>query len=343
MSYPIDVIDKFGCDALRFTLATMSTPGRDIKLATSRIEGNRNFVTKLWNATRFCEMNGCAPSDQFNPVQVNQTVNQWIIGETKQTADKIAALLDDYRFDLASSAAYEFVWNTFCDWYLEFTKPIIAGEDQAAKTETQATTAWVLGQILHLLHPFMPFITEEIWAEFTGNTNMLITAPWPVIKANAKAAQDEMNWLVRAISSIRTVRAELNVPAGAQIPLQVKGASDATKEKLAHHNAIIVRLARLSGITHTEIVGKGSAQTILDEATLILPLAEIIDINQESARLKKESEKLAAEIQKIEAKLGNKDFVDRAPPEIIEEQRTRKADFEAMIAKLESAQKSLAG
>ena len=340
---PIDVIDKFGCDALRFTLATMSTPGRDIKLATSRIEGNRNFATKLWNATRFCQMNQCAWVADFNPAAVGQTVNQWIVGETKQAADKIAALLDDYRFDLAASTAYEFVWNSFCDWYLEFTKPILMGDDGAAKTETRATTAWALGQILHLLHPFMPFITEELWAEFTGSKNMLITAAWPVIEAGAQAAQDEMNWLVRIISSIRTVRAELNVPAGAQIPLHVKDASAATKDRLARHDAIIARLARLSGVTHTDKVGKGSAQTILDEATLILPLAEIIDINQESARLKKESEKMQAEIVKIEAKLGNKDFVDRAPPEIIEEQRTRKADFEANIAKLEAAQKSLAG
>ncbi len=342
---PIDIIDKFGCDALRFTLATMSTPGRDIKLATSRIEGNRNFATKLWNAARFCQMNECVWVADFDPAKATQAVNQWIIGETKVAVDKVAGLLDDHRFDLASTAAYEFVWNGFCDWYLEFTKPILMGENDAAKAETRATTAWVLGQILHLLHPFMPYITEELWREFTGSQAMLITAKWPEIMAQAegRAAQDEMNWLVRLISSIRAVRAELNVPAGAQIPLHVKGSSAQTTARLDRHQAIIGRLARLSSVTHTEIVAKGSAQTILDEATLILPLAEIIDIAQESARLKKEGEKIAAEIGKIEAKLGNKSFVDRAPPEIVEEQRERKAEAEATLARLNAARESLAG
>jgi len=342
---PIDVIDKFGCDALRFTLATMSTPGRDIKLATSRIEGNRNFVTKLWNATRFCQMNECVWQAGFTPSAVTQTVNQWIIGETKWAVEKVAGLLDEHRFDLASLAAYEFTWNTFCDWYLEFTKPILMGDDEKAKAETRATTAWALGQILHLLHPIMPFITEELWGEFTGSQDMLITSAWPVIETQSavQAAQDEMNWLVRLITAIRAVRAELNVPAGAQIPLQVKGASTATSEKIAQHQAVITKLARLSSIEAIEVVGKGSAQTILDEATLVLPLAEIIDLEQERSRLKKEGEKLVVEIGKIEAKLGNKDFVDRAPPEVIEEQRKRKADAEATLARLEAAQKSLAG
>jgi valyl-tRNA synthetase len=340
---PLDIIDKYGCDALRFTLATMSTPGRDIKLATSRIEGNRNFITKLWNAARFCQMNECAWVDGFDPAKVTQTVNQWIVGETKVAADKIAALLDDHRFDLASNAAYEFVWSSFCDWYLEFTKPVLMGTDEAAKVETRATTAWALGQILHLLHPFAPFVTEELWDQFTGSKQMLMTAAWPAIAtpAKGKAAQDEMNWLVRLISSIRAVRAELNVPAGAQVPMQVKGASTDTKARLQRHEAIILRLARLSGVTQTETLVKGSAQLILDEATLILPLGEVINLEQERARLKKEGEKIAAEIKKIDAKLGNKDFVDRAPPEIIEEQHSRKAEAEATLARLEAAQKSL--
>ncbi|MDE1900271.1 MAG: valine--tRNA ligase [Alphaproteobacteria bacterium] len=341
---PIDVIDKYGCDALRFTLANMSTPGRDIKLATGRIEGNRNFATKLWNAARFCQMNECAWRADFNPAAVTQTVNQWIVGETKQAVDKIAAHLDEFRFDLATSTAYEFVWNNFCDWYLEFTKPVLSGTDEAAKAETRATTAWVLGQILHFLHPFMPFITEELWQQFTGSEAMLITAAWPVIDAPADhAAREEMNWLVRLISDIRAVRAELNVPAGAQVPLQVKGAGAETRARLERHAAIIARLARLSGVTHVETIAKGAAQSVLGEAVLILPLAEIIDLDQERARLKKEGEKLAAEIKKIEAKLGNKEFVDRAPPEIVEEQRERKAEAEATLARLEAAQKSLAG
>ncbi len=165
---PLDVIDKYGCDALRFTLAHMSTPGRDIRLAPGRIEGNRNFATKLWNAARYCEMNECKWDKDFDPGSVKQTVNKWIIGETKLAADKVAAHMDEYRFDLASSAAYEFIWNNFCDWYLEFTKPIIGGSDEGAKAETRATTAWVLGQIMHILHPFMPYITEELWDQIVG-------------------------------------------------------------------------------------------------------------------------------------------------------------------------------
>jgi valyl-tRNA synthetase len=342
---PLDIIDKYGCDALRFTLANMSTPGRDIRLATSRIEGNRNFATKLWNATRFCQMNHCVWSDQFDAAHVAETVNKWIVGETKLAVDKIAVLLDDHRFDLASTAAYEFTWNTFCDWYLEFTKPVLMGEDEAAKTETRATTAWVLGQILHILQPFMPFITEELWSEFTGSKEMLITAKWPEIhtQADNAASQDEMNWLVRLISAIRGVRMELNVPAGTQIPLLIKGASPQSTVRFERHNAIITRLARLSSVATVDAASHGSAQAVLDEVTLILPLAEIIDLGQERARLQKESERLLADIRKIEAKLGNKDFVDRAPPEVVEEQRERKAEAEATLAKLEAARKSLAG
>lgn len=346
---PLDIIDKYGCDALRFTLAHMSTPGRDIKLATSRIEGNRNFVTKLWNAARFCQINDCAWSDKFDASKVMLIVNRWIVVETKEVVEKIAKHLEEYRFDLATTAAYEFVWNNFCDWYLEFTKPIYLGDDEAAKVETRATTAWVLGQILHFLHPIMPFVTEELWQQFTGSESMLITASWPQIAVAANntndsaSAQEEMNWVVRVISNIRAVRSELNVPAGAQVPLHVKGASDETKARLQRHEAIIARLARLSSITHVEAIAKGSAQAVLGEAILILPLAEIIDLDQERARLQKEGERIAAEIVKIDAKLGNQDFVNRAPPEVVEEHRERKAEAEATLAKLEAAQKSLAG
>ncbi len=342
---PLATIDKFGCDALRFTFATMSTPGRDIKLATSRIEGNRNFATKLWNAARFCQMNDCAWKADFDPAGVAQTVNQWIVAETKAAADKVASLIDVYRFDLAANAAYEFVWNTFCDWYLEFTKPVLTGGDDAAKAETRASTAWVMGQILHILHPFMPFITEELWGEFTGSPDMLISSRWPDIRVaeESAGAQGEMNWLVRLISSVRAVRAELNVPAGSEIPLHVKGASVLTKQRLEKYMNIIARLSRLSSVSYADTAAKGSAQAVLDEATLILPLEGVIDLDKERTRLQKEGEKLAAEIRKIEAKLGNKDFIDRAPPEVVDEQRMRKSEAEAIMIKLESARKNLIG
>ena len=208
---PLDIIDKYGCDALRFTLANMSTPGRDIKLAPARIEGNRNFATKLWNAARYCQMNECKWDAKFDPAAVKHTVNKWIIGETKLAADKIAGLLDDYRFDLASAAAYDFIWNNFCDWYLEFTKPILTGADEAAKTETRATTAWVLGQMLHFLHPFMPFITEELWDQFVGD-GLLMTQKWPVLADKIVVATTGINWVKKLIEEIRAVRVELNVP-----------------------------------------------------------------------------------------------------------------------------------
>ncbi len=341
---PLTLIDQYSCDALRFTLAHMSTPGRDIKLAVSRIEGNRNFVTKLWNAARFCQMNGCAWVEGFDPTTVTQTVNRWIVGETKQAVETVATHLDSHRFDLAASAAYAFVWSAFCDWYLELAKPVLQGDDSPAKDETRATTAWALGQILHLLHPIMPFVTESLWQAFTNNDSLLMTSAWPEIPALPDhAAQEEINWLIRAITSVRTVRAELNVPAGVQIPLHVKGASAHTKQRIEQHGALITRLARLSGITLTETVAKGAAQTVLEEAVLILPLADIINLDQERARLRKESEKIASEIKKIEAKLGNRDFMDRAPPEIVEEQRDRKAEAENLFAKLQAAEKSLAG
>ncbi len=342
---PLVIIDQYGCDALRFTLANMSTPGRDIKLATGRIEGNRNFATKLWNAARYCQMNECAWDAKFDPAAVKNTVNKWIVGETKLAADKIAALLDDYRFDLASSAAYDFIWNNFCDWYLEFTKPILAGADEAAKTETRATTAWVLGQMLHFLHPFMPYITEELWDQFAGGT-LLMTGKWPVLADNLPTATG-INWVKRLIEEIRAVRVELNVPGAAKIKLLIKDAGKDIESRIAENLSYIVRMARLNEdeapVSYVKEIPKGAAQIVFGDITIALPLAGIIDLDQESARLTREVEKWAAEITKVDNKLANKNFVDRAPPEILEEHRERKAEAEAMIVKLQAAQKSLAG
>lgn len=342
---PLDMIEKYGCDALRYTLANMSTPGRDIKLSPARIEGNRNFSTKLWNAARYCQMNECKWVKGFDPSSVKHTVNRWIIGETKATADKVASFFDQYRFDLLSSTAYEFAWGSFCDWYLEFTKPILAEGSDAEKAETRATTAWVLGQLLKILHPLMPYITEELWAQVVGDGTLLISSQWPELPdslADDKAG-DEIKWVIDMISTVRAIRAELNVPAAAKIQLQMKDASATTKKRLEIHQGVIERLARLSSISHATSVPKGAAQAIVGETTLILPLADVIDLEQEKKRLSKESDKWAAEIRKIEDKLANDDFVRRAPPEVVEEQKERKEEAEAMLAKLKAAQKSLAG
>ncbi|MGE4350839.1 MAG: valine--tRNA ligase [Bdellovibrionales bacterium] len=341
---PLDIIDQYGCDALRFTLCTLSTPGRDIKLATSRIETSRNFATKLWNAARFCQMNECAWTRGYDAATVQHTVNKWIVGETLAAADTVAAHLDAYRFDLATHAVYDFVWNTFCDWYLEFTKPILAEEKNGAAVETRATTAWVLAQMLKIMHPFMPYITEELWAQIVGDDTMLMTTAWPTSDiAIDKAAQDEMNWVTRLISSIRNVRAELNVPAGAQIAVKVKDANGTTQDRLATHDALIKKLARVSELTATTETPKNAAQTVIDEATFILPLEGVIDLNAERARLEKELAKWEDEIKKVEAKLANENFVSRAPEDVIDEHRERLENARAMEAKFAAARKSLEG
>ncbi len=343
---PLKLIDEYGADALRFTLAAMAAQGRDIKLATSRVEGYRNFGTKLWNAARFCEMNECARVEGFDPAAVSQTVNKWIVGEASRTAARVTEEIEAYRFNEAAGAIYRFVWNVFCDWYVEFIKPLLMGADEAAKAETRATAAWVLDQILLILHPFMPFMTEELWATTAGpaRESLLVTAPWPNLSSLGDAAADsEMDWVIRLISEVRSVRAEMNVPAGAKIALLIKGAEEENLQRLDRHKDLILRLARLASVEATEAVPAGAVQLVLDEATLLLPLADVVDLKVETARLKKEVAKLDGEIAKIEAKLANEKFVSSAPEHVVEEQRERKSDAEAARAKFADALKRLEG
>jgi valyl-tRNA synthetase len=343
---PLQLIDEYGADALRFTLAAMAAQGRDIKLATSRVEGYRNFGTKLWNAARFCEMNECARVEGFDPAQVKETVNKWIVGEAARSAAEITMAIEAYRFNDAAGAAYRFVWNVFCDWYLEFIKPLLMGDDEAAKAETRATAAWALDQILLMLHPFMPFVTEELWQR-TGEQGpkretMLVTAPWPVLTGLGDPASDkEMDWVIRFISEVRSVRAEMNVPAGAKIDLLIKDANAESLARLQRHRSLIDRLARLSSVEIATDIPHGAIQLVLDEATLILPLASLIDVDAETARLRKELGKLADEVKKIDAKLGNAKFLAGAPEHVVEEQRERKSDAQAAMAKFSDALKRL--
>jgi valyl-tRNA synthetase len=340
---PLDLIDKFGADALRFTLAAMAAQGRDIKLSEDRVEGYRNFATKLWNAARYCEMNECKPVDGFDPAKVKYTPNKWIIGEVAKTQEAIDAALTAYKFNDAANAVYSFTWNTFCDWYIEFTKPILTGNSEL-KDEVRATMAWVLDQTLLLLNPFMPFITEELYATIADRKDKtpLIERDWPQYKGlvNPDAA-NEMDWVIRFIGEIRSVRADMNVPAAAKIQLLVKGASKMTQERLKNYDEIIRRLSRLEQIAETKDAPKGSIQTIVDEATLALPIADIIDLDKEKARLKKEIEKLEDDIKKVDEKLGNQQFVSNAPPEIITEFKTRKATAESARKKLSQALQQL--
>ncbi|MFL7900028.1 valine--tRNA ligase [Azospirillum argentinense] len=343
---PLELIDQYGTDALRFTLTAMAAQGRDIKLAVSRVEGYRNFATKLWNAARYTQMNGVAPVPGFKPVGLSQTVNRWIVGALAEAAKKVGESIEAYKFNEAANTAYAFTWGTFCDWYLEFTKPILNGSDEAAIAETRATTAWVLDEILHMLHPLMPFITEELWEQLsTDRANRLISARWPEHGAELvdPAARDEMDWVVRAISSVRSMRSEMNVPPAAQIELKLKDAGPESLKRLDTHRDLILRMGRLASVEPLSgPVPKSAVQAVLDEATLILPLEGIVDLDKERARLTKEIEKLSGEIRKIDAKLSNEQFVAKAPEEVIEEQRDRRDTAEQARDKLQKALEMLA-
>ncbi len=340
---PLDLVDKFGADALRFTLAAMAAQGRDIKLSEQRIEGYRNFGTKLWNAARFCQMNECALWAPFDPASPRQTVNRWIVGETVKTVHAVTRELEARRFNEAAGALYRFVWNVFCDWYLEFIKPLLNGEDEDAKAETRRTAAWALDQILVLLHPFSPFITEELWSRLgeysQKRERLLISEAWPDFPETLHddAAQAEIDWMVRLISHTRSTRAELNVPPAARIPLLLIGADAACEARLERYQELIDRLARLDYSTSAERAPEGSVTFVLDGATVALPLEGIVDLAAESERLAKEIGKLGAEISKTEAKLGNDEFVRKAPEEVVEEQRERLEEAKETRARLTAA------
>jgi valyl-tRNA synthetase len=340
---PLDMIDKYGTDALRFTLSSLSTPGRDIKLATGRIESGRNFATKLWNATRFCQMNGCALDQNFDPMQAKLTINQWIFSETIAAIKQATDALDIYRFDEAAGGLYQFAWTMFCDWYLEFSKPIFIGDDEAAKVETRATTAWALDKILHLLHPIMPFITEEIGQVLHGEAYMMMLSSWPDVqqaKIN-QTAVNEIRWVIDTISLIRSVRAELNVPAATNIQIIANGASAIEKERLSQYRDFIFRMARIAGLALDQAVPQGAAQTVLGQVTFVLPLADIIDLDAERARLDKETARLSDEIAKLDQKLKNPMFVDKAPEEVVNEHRERLTHAQTTLASLSVARARL--
>jgi valyl-tRNA synthetase len=326
---PLDLIDRYGCDALRFTLAALASPGRDIKLAESRVESSRNFATKLWNAARYAEMNGCALVPEFDPRGCTLTVNRWIAGATRDCVAGVTMALENFRFDEAAHRAYHFAWGAFCDWYLEFTKPIVQGDDAAARAETQATTAWVLAQLVHLLHPIMPFITEELWRQLAGEkAGMLITAAWPDLPPDLHdpAAAAEMDWIVAAISAVRAIRTEVNVPAAARLPLLIKDADAAVAARLDRHGEHFLRLARIERIETADALPQGGVAAVVDGATLVLRVGDVIDLVKERARLAKEIGRIDADLKKFAQKLANPSFLAKAKAEIIDEQREREAE-----------------
>ncbi len=345
---PLNLIDQYGADALRFTLAAMAAQGRDIKLATSRVEGYRNFATKLWNAARFAEMNGCMRTAGFDPKATKETLNRWVIGETARAVSEVTAAIEAYRFNDAANAAYRFVWNIFCDWYLELAKPVLQGADGPAKDEARATAAFVIDEITKLLHPFMPFLTEELWAikgsEGPARETLLTLAAWPDLAGlEDPKAEAEIGWIVDLVSEIRSVRAEMNIPASAQIPLVLVGADDIVEARARAWDETIMRLARLSSISFSTTPPAASAQMIVRGVVCALPLEGVIDISAELARLTKEITKEEGEVKKVDAKLNNADFVRRAPEEVVEENRERRTDALARIEKMTAALVRLKG
>lgn len=325
---PLEVMEQYGADALRFTLASMAAQGRDIKMAVGRVEGYRNFATKLWNAARFTRMNASTNESvldpKFDPADVNNTVNQWLVAEVARVAQTAGHAIESYRFNEAANILYQFIWGTFCDWYLEFTKPIMQGDDTAAIAETRATTAWGLDQILIMLHPIMPFITEELWGALADRDQMLITTSWPEIKAPNTTASQTMNNVVELITLIRSVRVEMNVPAAQKIRVLIKDADPEKQNMIQENEALILKMARLATVEfNNNAAPKGSAQAVWGGAMVILPLADVIDLDAERARIQKQIAKLDDEIQKIEKKLNNQGFMAKAPEEVVVENREK--------------------
>ena len=341
---PLTLIDEFGADALRFTLALAAGQNRDMRIGPTRVESGRNFATKLWNTARFCEMNGCVSVPGFDPASVKQTVSRWIVSETGAAIGQVTAMLEGLRFNDAAAAAYHFVYDIFCDWYVEITKPIFQSGGDAEKAETRATTAWARDQILKLLHPFMPFITEELWARTSETAReLLIISDWPrrIAVPSADAASDEMNWVIQLVQGIRSARSEMNVPAGAKIPMMLVGAGDVAQKRLAQHRDVIQTLARLSSAETGNEIPKGSAQIVIGEAVAALPLGDVIDFAKERARLEKDLKKAQDEIARFDAKLGNEQFVAKAPEEVLAEQREKRAEAAALAQRLAEAIKRL--
>jgi valyl-tRNA synthetase len=343
---PLELIDEYGADALRFTLAALAAQGRDIRMSKQRVEGYRNFGTKIWNAARFAEHYECKPVLGWSPASAKETLNRWIVGEAVAAVRTVTEAIEAYKFNEAAAAVYKFAWNTFCDWYVELAKPALNGPDGPVKDETRATTAWTLETLLKLVHPFAPFVTEELWAQTAGEggrDGLLIAARWPGLpmKLIDPKAGEEIDWLVKLIGEIRSVRADVNAPPAAKAPLHVSGASKTTRERLARQEASLLQMAGLSGWSADGAPPKGAVQLVVDEATYALPLGDLVDLGAERARLAKEEARLDGEIGRIDKKLANDKFVANAPPEVVDAEREKRASYEAQKAKTSEALKRL--
>jgi valyl-tRNA synthetase len=342
---PLVVIDEYGADALRFTLAAMAAQGRDIKLSPQRVEGYRNFATKLWNAARFTEINGCVRDTAFDPRKSKEVLNRWIAHETASTARQVTAAIEAYEFNDAAGALYRFVWNVYCDWYLELIKPVLTGPDSVAKSETRAAAAWALDQILKLLHPFMPFVTEKLWqVTVPGREALLALSAWPQHDGlDDPAAEAEIGWVIDLVTAIRSARVEMNIPPATSLPLVLAGASSEIASRARHWAEFIQRLARVGEISFADVPPKGAVQLVVRGDIAALPLQGVIDLAAERARLAKEMAKCDADIARVEAKLGNPNFVARAPEEVVEEEKEKREEAQLRKAKIAEALQRLEG
>ena len=335
---PLGLIDQYGADALRFFMAAMESQGRDIKMDDKRVEGYRNFATKLWNASRFCEVNGIGASKTLAAPEAALHVNRWIISEVVETQRALDKALADLRFDAAANTIYHFTWDRFCDWYLELTKPVLQGEDAGAADETRIVAGWVLDQIIVMLHPFMPFITEELWHAMGKRSYDLIVAKWPEPKAEIDAqAKAEVDWLVKLVSELRSVKVDLNIAPGTKMTAHVRDGDDELQAKIARQGAALDRVGRLEAISFDAAPDGPSAQIVVDGATYVLPLAGAIDIDAEKARLNKTLEAAQKEAKSLSGRLGNPNFVEKAKPEAVEKARADLADKQAEAERLQAA------
>jgi len=340
---PLDIMEKYGADALRFTMSILATPGRDVKYSTSIVEGYRNFATKIWNAARLCEFYECEYDQNFDPYSCKLPINKWIVSNLRTLMQTVEDRIQNYRSDEAASKLYQFIWGQFCDWYLELAKVSLTGDDQDAKTETQKVAAWVLAQICHLMHPFMPFITEELWQNMKASDQSdLISRSWPNYKELPQhdAINEDFEWLTALVSSIRAARTEVNVPPKAQLSLLVQDADETTIKRLETYHPYLSRLARIEGfITNSGSSDnlKGSIQTIVMGVTYVLPVSNIIDLDAEKNRLQKTLKELEKEMLSLDKKLSNQDFVAKAPPQVIEKNKTRYNDAKEKSIKITEA------
>ena len=343
---PMETIEKYGADALRFFMAAMETQGRDINMSENRIAGYRNFATKLWNAARFGEMNEASMPKDFNENEVKSAVNKWIIAKAKQATKEVTDNLNAFRFSDAANAVYQFVWGSFCDWYIEMIKPILYGNNEEEKQETRSSFAWVLKRILVILHPFMPFITTELWNNLVKEETGLINYPWPQAEDIDTAALNDIDWVIDFITAIRSLRAEMNLPAGAKLSVYLKDANASSCKNMETFRQIICSLARLEKLESfgkDAEISKDMVQSVFKEASILLPLKGVVDFAAEKERLQKELEGLNKNLEGYAKKLGNANFVERAPAAVVEEEKRRQAEALESKAKIEAALERIAG